>query len=50
MLSFFKGFQRQNIFIMFLFSMKNSYLLTTKTIPDVNALMQKVPKWSDTLY
>ena len=32
----FEGLQPQNVRIMFLFSMKNSYLLTTKITPDPN--------------
>ena len=31
-----KGLQSQNVFIMFLFSIKYSYLLTTKITPDIN--------------
>ena len=33
---FFEGLQSQNLIIMFLFSMKYLYLLTTKTTPGVN--------------
>ena len=33
---FLDDLQPQNVFIMFLFSMKHSYLLTAKTIEDVN--------------
>ena len=32
---FVKGLQPQNVLIMFLFSMKHSYLLTAKITPDV---------------
>ena len=36
---FLEGLQAQNVLIMFLFSMKHSYLLTAKTTQDVNFYM-----------
>ena len=36
MLSLFEGFQPQNVRILILFPTKHSYLLTAKTISDVN--------------
>ena len=35
-MTFFEGFKRQNVFIMFSFFMKHSYQLAAKITPDVN--------------
>ena len=35
-MTFFEGFKRQNVFIMFSFFMKHSYQLAAKIAPDVN--------------
>ena len=34
--AFFEGLQPQNNLVMFLYSMKHSYLLTAKITPDIN--------------
>ena len=35
-MSFFEGLEPQNILIIYLFSMKHSYFLTSKITPDLN--------------
>ena len=49
MLFFMEGLQPHNIFILFLFSMKHSYLLTAKTIQDVNNFLRLLHIMKDLL-
>ena len=46
---FFQGFQPQSVLIVFLLSMKHSYLLTAKNTPDVNNSLYFYMVWKELL-